>query len=219
MGAASYTIGRAPANVGCAGHRLPSADGKNRRPAGTPLFRRANKIVSAAAARLNGAAWRGNSNSSTEGTSASSNATGSRGAPRLIVNGQVGTSGRPIVSDPASVTILAVDDEDGMLDLAAAIFRRAGYNVVMARSGFEAIEALHDNPGITLLFTDIKMPGIDGFMLADMAKVSRPDLKVIYATGYSDEVNTKPGVRHGAILEKPYSPERLREEVRLALIS
>jgi CheY-like chemotaxis protein len=61
------------------------------------------------------------------------------------------------------------------------------------------------------------MPGIDGFMLADMAKVSRPDLKVIYATGYSDEVNTKPGVRHGTILEKPYSPERLREEVRLAL--
>jgi CheY-like chemotaxis protein len=133
------------------------------------------------------------------------------------VNGQAAISGPHIVSDPASVTILAVDDEDGMLDLAAVIFRRAGYNVVMARSGFEAIEALHDNPGITLLFTDIKMPGIDGFMLADMAKLSRPDLKVIYATGYSDEVNTKPGVRHGTILEKPYSPERLREEVRLAL--
>jgi len=119
--------------------------------------------------------------------------------------------------DPASITILAVDDEEGMLDLAATIFRRAGYNVVTARSGIEAMSVLHDNPSISLLFTDIKMPGIDGFMLADMAKVSRPDLKVIYATGFRDEVATRPGVHHGAIIDKPYPPEQLRTEVRLAL--
>jgi CheY-like chemotaxis protein len=121
------------------------------------------------------------------------------------------------MSAPAAVTILAVDDEEDVLNLAAAIFRGAGYSVVSARNGFEAMEALHANPGIALLFTDIKMPGIDGFMLADMAKTRWPDLRVIYASGYFEEVHTKPGVCHGAILDKPYSPERLREEVRLAL--
>ena len=44
--------------------------------------------------------------------------------------------------DPASITILAVDDEEGMLDLAATIFRRAGYNVVTARSGIEAMSVV-----------------------------------------------------------------------------
>jgi len=119
--------------------------------------------------------------------------------------------------DPAAATVLVVDDEEAMLDVAATILRRAGYNVVAVRSGFEAMEVLHDIPGIAVLFTDIKMPGIDGFMLADMAKVRRPALKVIYASGFRDEVDTRPGVRHGAILDKPYSPEQLRREVRLAV--
>ena len=104
-----------------------------------------------------------------------------------------------------------------MLDLAATVLRRVGYQVLTARDGPEGLASLRANPGIALLFTDIKMPGIDGFMLADMAKVSRPDLKVLYATGFGDEVSTKPGVRHGKILEKPYDPQQLREEVRLLL--
>jgi CheY-like chemotaxis protein len=119
--------------------------------------------------------------------------------------------------DPASKTVLVVDDEEGMRDVATATLRRAGYNVVAAGGGAEAMEVLHRTPGIDVLFTDIKMPGIDGFRLADMAKVRRPKLKVIYATGFRDEVDTKPGVRHGPILDKPYSPEQLRHEVHLAL--
>jgi DNA-binding NtrC family response regulator len=89
--------------------------------------------------------------------------------------------------------------------------------VLTAQDGSDAMAAVHENPGIALLFSDIKMQGIDGFMLADMAKVSRPDLKVLYATGFGDEVRTKPGVRHGKILAKPYDPQQLREEVRLLL--
>jgi CheY-like chemotaxis protein len=119
--------------------------------------------------------------------------------------------------ESSSTTVLVVDDEEGMREVAAAILRRAGYNVIAVRSGFEAMEVLHDTPGVALLFTDIKMPGIDGFMLADMAKVSRPGLKVIYATGFRDEVDTRPGVRHGEILDKPYSPDQLRREVNRAL--
>jgi CheY-like chemotaxis protein len=121
------------------------------------------------------------------------------------------------MSDRASLTILVVDDEEGILKVASTVLRRAGYQVLTARDGPEGITALRENPGIALLFTDIKMPGIDGFMLADMAKVRRPDLKVLYATGFADEVSTTPGVRHGKILEKPYDPQQLREEVRLLL--
>jgi CheY-like chemotaxis protein len=121
------------------------------------------------------------------------------------------------MSDRASLTVLVVDDEESMLKVAATILRRAGYQVLTARDGPEAITTLRENPGIALLFTDIKMPGIDGFMLADMAKVRRPDLKVLYATGFAEEVSTRPGIRHGKILDKPYDPQQLREEVRLLL--
>jgi CheY-like chemotaxis protein len=81
------------------------------------------------------------------------------------------------MSNRASLTILVVDDEEGMLKVAATILRREGYQIHTARDGREGITTLRENPGIALLFTDIKMPGIDGFMLADMAKVRRPDLK------------------------------------------
>jgi DNA-binding NtrC family response regulator len=121
--------------------------------------------------------------------------------------------------DPASVTVLAVDDDAGMLALCAAIFRRAGYSVITALTAATALQALHDNPSISLLVTDIKMPEIDGFKLADMAKVRRPNLKIIYVTGFGDEVDTLPGIRHGPILNKPYPAERLREEARRALTS
>jgi CheY-like chemotaxis protein len=119
--------------------------------------------------------------------------------------------------DPESTTVLVVDDEEAMRNVAATTLRRAGYNVIAVGGGADAMKVLHHTPGVDLLFTDIKMPGIDGFRLADMAKVRRPKLKVIYATGYRDEVDTNPGVRHGPILDKPYTPEQLRREVHLAL--
>jgi DNA-binding NtrC family response regulator len=124
-----------------------------------------------------------------------------------------------VMVDPASITILAVDDDADILMLCTAILRRAGYNVIAASTAAKALQALNENPSINLLFTDIKMPKIDGFVLADMAMVRRPNLKVIYATGFGDQVDTLPGIRHGPILNKPYSPERLREEVRLVLAS
>jgi len=104
-----------------------------------------------------------------------------------------------------------------MLSVAVAILQRDGYQVITARDSLTAMTALRENPGVALLFTDVKMPGIDGFMLADMAKVRHPDLKVLYATGFADEVSTQPGVRYGKILEKPYDPQELRAEVRQLL--
>src|SRR5712692_3866070 len=121
------------------------------------------------------------------------------------------------MSDRASLTILVVDDDESMLTLTPTILRRVGYQVLTAQDGQEALAALSENPGIALLLTDIKMPRIDGFKLADMAKARHPDLKVLYVTGFADKVSTQPGVRHGKILEKPYDPQQLREEIRLLL--
>jgi CheY-like chemotaxis protein len=116
-----------------------------------------------------------------------------------------------------AVTVVVVDDDDDVRETAVEALRRAGYNVVAAGGGAEALAALDANPSARLLFTDVKMPGIDGFMLADMAKMRWPKLKVLYATGYHDEVQTKPGIRHGEVLAKPYRAVQLTEEVRRAL--
>jgi CheY-like chemotaxis protein len=121
------------------------------------------------------------------------------------------------MSQFAPPTILVVDDDPVALFLAETTLEGAGYPVLTAGSGPEAILALYKNPNIAVLFTDIKMPTIDGFMLADMAKLRRPDLKVLYATGFAEEVSTQPGFRYGKILDKPYEAQHLCDEVRLLL--
>jgi CheY-like chemotaxis protein len=61
------------------------------------------------------------------------------------------------------------------------------------------------------------MPGLDGFVLADMTKFKRPDVKILYTTAYLNEVRDKLGVVHGAILRKPYRPAELEQMVKQAL--
>lgn len=99
--------------------------------------------------------------------------------------------------------ILIAEDEPLILELAQAEFEDAGYQVVVAADGAAALAALERNPDIAVLFTDIRMPGeIDGWALARSARVLRPDLCVIYATGFSHE---QPQLVDGAMLfMKPY---------------
>ena len=137
---------------------------------------------------------------------------------RQILDGDAaGPSGPAQSSAEMRTTVLVVDDEEDVLNVAANAIRSVGHMVVTARNGMEALTTLEEHPRIGLLFTDVKMPGIDGFMLADMAKIRRPDLKIIYATGYRDYVKTRPGVRHGNIIDKPYFPKALAEEIKRAL--
>ncbi|MBI3513380.1 MAG: response regulator, partial [Proteobacteria bacterium] len=69
-----------------------------------------------------------------------------------------------MVPDP----ILVVEDDDGVREYAGTVLREAGYAVLTARDAVEAFILLEQNPGISLMFTDIVMPRIDGLMLADM---------------------------------------------------
>src|SRR5258707_69407 len=114
-------------------------------------------------------------------------------------------------------TILVVDDDDDVRELAIAVLQDDGHLVIGARDGVEALAFIDEHPEIDLLFTDVVMPGIDGIMLADMVKTHRPRIKVVYATGYQEVARSLPGVIHGVMLDKPYRPARLQMEIKVAL--
>jgi CheY-like chemotaxis protein len=113
--------------------------------------------------------------------------------------------------------ILVVEDDDDIRSYAVAVLEEAGYDVLTARDAVEAFILLEQNPTVRLMFTDIVMPRIDGLMLADMAKLRHPALRVLYATGYMDRVERQPGYRYGALLNKPYRRGQLEDAVRDSL--
>jgi CheY-like chemotaxis protein len=113
--------------------------------------------------------------------------------------------------------ILVVDDDDGVRELAGTILRDAGYRVLEAETGQRALTLFEAHPDIELIFTDIVMPGLDGFKLADMIKFQRPDIKILYTTAHMSEAHEKLGVVHGEILPKPYRPAQLEQLVKQAL--
>jgi CheY-like chemotaxis protein len=110
-------------------------------------------------------------------------------------------------SQPHRLKILVVDDDDDVRETACGLLKVEGYTVLSAGGGREALALLDAHPDTALLFTDIVMPGgIDGFDLAERAKLKYPRLRVIYTSGYlMDE-----GVWDGALLRKPWTPDDLR---------
>jgi CheY-like chemotaxis protein len=116
-------------------------------------------------------------------------------------------------------TILVLEDEPEIRELAVEALREAGHGVLEAASGDEAIQLFEEHPEIDLIFTDIVMQGIDGFKIADMAKVRRPGVKILYATGFEHRARDYLGVVHGRILRKPYRVSALLEAVEETLAS
>lgn len=120
----------------------------------------------------------------------------------------------------AGETILLVEDEAGVRDLAARILRALGYRVIVATDGASALERARHEPRIDLLFTDVMLPGgMNGPQLASELTRRRPGLPVLYASGYSEEITTgrgqlQPGLR---FLAKPYARKALAEAVGAAL--
>lgn len=115
--------------------------------------------------------------------------------------------------------MLLVDDEDRVREIAAASLQELGYTVLHTSSGSHALELLSSNPQITLLMTDILMPGIGGRQLVDAALKVRPDLKVLFMTGY-----TRSAVVHNGMLDqgvnflpKPFTLEELGNKMRQVL--
>ncbi len=109
-----------------------------------------------------------------------------------------------------------VDDTAEVLELSAALVAYFGYNYVCACNGFEALILIETDPSVDILFTDLQMPGMHGFELAQRAKTIRTDLKVLDVTGHPSPIPDQPRETLGPILRKPFGWRQLAEYLCLA---
>jgi PAS domain S-box-containing protein len=117
-------------------------------------------------------------------------------------------------------TVLLVEDQAAVRELTEEMLRAKGYRVLSAASGSEAIDLARAHSGtIHLLITDVILPQMNGRALADALKRDRPQMKVLYISGYSDEVVARRGVLEKGLsyLAKPYTGEALAAKVRETL--
>jgi DNA-binding NtrC family response regulator len=112
--------------------------------------------------------------------------------------------------------ILVVEDDTAVCNFVLELLTSAGFTVLTASDAYEAIRIIAERH-VDLLFTDIVMPGADGFDLAAQAKLIRPNLKVLYSTGFADKATGRFGPRYGKLLEKPIRADELTAEVIRAL--
>jgi len=119
-----------------------------------------------------------------------------------------------------SGTILVVEDDNRVRNLVKKILMTTGYQVLEAQNSESALEVSKGYKGtIHLMLTDVILPGINGLELAKMLEPQRPDMKVLYMTGYTDDSIAHYGVPESGIdlLDKPFSPEALSGKVREVL--
>jgi PAS domain S-box-containing protein len=118
-----------------------------------------------------------------------------------------------------SEVVLVVEDEPTVRQFSVAALGELGYQVLEADSATTALGILDQHPEIALLFTDVVMPEINGRKLANEALRLRPDLKVLFTTGYTRDAVVHNGVLDPgvALIGKPYSIEQLAAKVRNVL--
>jgi PAS domain S-box-containing protein len=140
----------------------------------------------------------------------------------------------PVVDDPleeirekaiqeiprGSETILVVEDEEAVLDLAVKILKRQGYKVLEAQDGGKALLLCEEyKDAIQLILTDMVMPGINGSKLMGRLKVIHPEAKALYMSGYADDAIHQHGILEFGLhfLQKPFTVEALARKVREVL--
>jgi len=109
---------------------------------------------------------------------------------------------------PKGETILVVEDEDALCEVARRIFARNGYHVITAESGPEAIEIVRAYQGdIHLLVTDVVMPQMLGKEVSERIRAIKPDIEVLFMSGYARRVLTSQGMLDSnvALVEKPFT--------------
>ncbi len=117
-------------------------------------------------------------------------------------------------------TVLLVEDEDALRQLATEFLTNCGYRVLTAANGNEALDVAAGFTGhLDLLVTDVVMPGMNGRALAERLSVARPETRVLYMSGYTDEAIHRHGVLEPGIafLQKPFRLTDLARKAREAL--
>jgi CheY-like chemotaxis protein len=117
-------------------------------------------------------------------------------------------------------TLLLVEDDPSVRYLAGTILETQGYTVLRANNGQDALsvaQAYHGAP-IRLVVTDVIMPVMGGKVMAEWLRISNPDLKILFTSGYTDEDIICQGAPDGVeFLAKPYTPATLARKVRAML--
>ncbi|MEP6730580.1 MAG: ATP-binding protein [bacterium] len=134
--------------------------------------------------------------------------------PSLVVNPRQETSAR------GEGTILLAEDDDAVRAIARATLERAGYSVIAATDGLNALALSDAHAGrIDLLLTDVIMPGMNGRELAERMTLLRPGLPVLFVSGYTDNVLADIGIpsTDTALLDKPFTPASLTAAVATIL--
>jgi PAS domain S-box-containing protein len=121
---------------------------------------------------------------------------------------------------PGTETVLFVEDEESVRELVRDYLGRSGYRVLHAADGIQALETAGAHKGpIHILVTDVVMPRLSGRELVTRLSAARPDLKVLYISGYTDDSIFRHGVLEGgvAFLQKPFNLKDLAQKIREVL--
>jgi signal transduction histidine kinase len=117
---------------------------------------------------------------------------------------------------PGNVSILVVDDDSAVREVTAGILGDLGYRVIEAGSGGAALALLDHEPAIDLVLLDFAMPGMNGAEVAREARARRPDVPILFVTGYADTAALEEA-GEGGILRKPYVERELAAKLKAAL--
>ena len=111
--------------------------------------------------------------------------------------------------------ILVVEDDDDVRGITETRLESLGYRVLSARSGREAIDLCKAGHSISLVFSDVVMPGgPSGYDVADWVRMNRPDIQIMLTSGYDDELAKNERNRAAKMLPKPYSRSQLATAVQ-----
>jgi signal transduction histidine kinase/CheY-like chemotaxis protein len=124
------------------------------------------------------------------------------------------------ITPRGSETVLLAEDDESLRALGARVLSGLGYNVLVARTGSEALRIVAEHKGlIHLIATDVVMPEMNGSQLVEQVLEARPEIRVLFMSGYTDDEVMRRGVIDGqtAFLQKPFTPDLLAHKVREVL--
>ncbi|MGE5540328.1 MAG: PAS domain-containing protein [Gemmatimonas sp.] len=124
------------------------------------------------------------------------------------------TAAEPAAAEAHGETVLVVEDEAIVRGLAVDVLQELGYRVLEAEDGRTALEIVESTERLDLIVTDVGLPGLTGRQLAEAARARRPDVKILFMTGYADTADTTAFQRPGMhLMTKPFPMEALAARV------
>ena len=125
----------------------------------------------------------------------------------------------PPKPEPLKPVVMVVDDEESVRTVETLMLEQAGYGVVSAGGADEAMQVMHTTGAIDMVIADVHMPEVTGDEMARRIRALRPDMKILFVTGYSDTLFGTQGLLWDgqAYLDKPFTRRALLEAVSMLL--